>query len=146
MSPGKFGHGSHFLHGYKSLISRRYIHIFHFHEEITEILCQNGKVTGVATDKNRYDAATVIDAAGPFSPELCKTANIDIPITPDSHEGAITEPVQPFFECMVVDIRPAAGSKNYYFYQNKQGQVISAWKLTCLVRSIWNVTAKPLKT
>ena len=25
---------------------------------------------------------------------------------------------------MVVDIRPAAGSKNYYFYQNKQGQVI----------------------
>jgi sarcosine oxidase subunit beta len=25
---------------------------------------------------------------------------------------------------MVVDIRPAPGSKNYYFYQNKHGQVI----------------------
>ncbi len=98
--------------------------VFHFNEKITEILCQNGKVVGVATDKIQYSAAVVIDAAGPFSPELCKTANIDIPITPDSHEGAITEPVQPFFECMVVDIRPAAGSKNYYFYQNKHGQVI----------------------
>ncbi len=97
---------------------------FHFNEKITEILCRKGKVVGIATDKVRYDTAVVIDAAGPFSPELGKTVNVDIPITPDSHEGAITEPVQPFFKCMVVDIRPAAGSKNYYFYQNKQGQVI----------------------
>jgi sarcosine oxidase subunit beta len=49
---------------------------------------------------------------------------VDLPIVPDSHEGAITEPVQPFFQCMVVDIRPAPGSKSYYFYQNQQGQVI----------------------
>ena len=97
---------------------------FHFNEKITEILCQKDKVIGIATDKTQYGTAVVIDAAGPFSPELGKTVNIDIPIIPDSHEGAITEPVAPFFECMVVDIRPAAGSKNYYFYQNKHGQVI----------------------
>ena len=97
---------------------------FHFNEKITKILCQKDKVTGIATDKTQYSTAVVIDAAGPYSPELGKTVNIDIAITPDSHEGAITEPVAPFFNCMVVDIRPAAGSKNYYFYQNKQGQVI----------------------
>ena len=97
---------------------------FHFKEKVTEIQCQKDKVIGITTDTAQYGTAMVIDAAGPFSPELCKTANIDLPITPDSHEGAITEPVQPFFECMVVDIRPATGSKNYYFYQNKHGQVI----------------------
>ena len=97
---------------------------FHFNEKVTEIQCRKGKVVGIATQKARYGAKVVIDAAGPFSPELGKTAAIEIPITPDSHEGAITEPVQPFFKCMVVDIRPAAGSKNYYFYQNMQGQVI----------------------
>jgi sarcosine oxidase subunit beta len=97
---------------------------FHFNEKITEILCQKDKVVGIVTDKAQYATAVVIDAAGPFSPELGKSVNIDIPITPDSHEGAITEPVAPFFKCMVVDIRPAAGSKNYYFYQNKHGQVI----------------------
>ena len=97
---------------------------FHFNEQVTAIRRQNGKVVGVTTNKSRYDTAVVIDAAGPFSPELGKTADIDVPIMPDSHEGAITEPVQPFFKCMVVDIRPAAGSKNYYFYQNMQGQVI----------------------
>jgi len=97
---------------------------FRFKENITEIICQKGRIVGVVTDKNRYGTEVVIDAAGPFSPELCHTAGVKLPIVPDSHEGAITEPVQPFFHCMVVDIRPAPGSKSYYFYQNKQGQVI----------------------
>jgi sarcosine oxidase subunit beta len=97
---------------------------FHFKEKITNIICQKGKVVGVDTDKGSYGTKVVIDAAGPFSPELCRSAKVDLPIVPDSHEGAITEPVQPFFQCMVVDIRPAPGSKSYYFYQNKHGQVI----------------------
>jgi len=97
---------------------------FRFKETITKIICQKGKVVGVATDKQRYSTEVVIDAAGPFSPELCHTAKVDLPIVPDSHEGAITEPVQPFFHGMLVDIRPAPGSKSYYFYQNRHGQVI----------------------
>jgi sarcosine oxidase subunit beta len=97
---------------------------FHFNETITKVLHKKGKVVGVATDKSSYNCPVVVDAAGPFSAELCSSANIAIPVMPDSHEGAITEPVKPFFECMVVDIRPAPGSKNYYFYQNKHGQVV----------------------
>ena len=97
---------------------------FHFKENVTRIICQKGKVVGIATDKNRYNTGVVIDAAGPFSPELCHSAGLNLPIVPDSHEGAITEPAQPFFHCMVVDIRPSPGSKSYYFDQNKHGQVI----------------------
>jgi sarcosine oxidase subunit beta len=97
---------------------------FRFKENISKLICRKGRVVGVATDKNQYSTDVVIDAAGPFSPELCQTAKVNLPIVPDSHEGAITEPVQPFFHCMVVDIRPAPGSKSYYFYQNAQGQVI----------------------
>jgi sarcosine oxidase subunit beta len=97
---------------------------FHFKEKIIGIDCRSGRVVGVTTDRNSYPTKVVIDAAGPFSPELCRTAGVELPIVPDSHEGAITEPVRPFFRCMVVDIRPAPGSKSYYFYQNKQGQVI----------------------
>ena len=97
---------------------------FHFKESITAIRHAQGKVSGVATNKGEYTADIVVDAAGPFSPELCRTAAVDIPIVSESHEAAITEPVEPFFHCMVVDIRPAPGSKNYYFYQNRHGQVI----------------------
>jgi sarcosine oxidase subunit beta len=48
----------------------------------------------------------------------------EFPIHPDCHEAAISEPVQRFFGPMVVDIRPSTNSKNYYFYQNAEGQVL----------------------
>jgi sarcosine oxidase, subunit beta len=97
---------------------------FRFKEKIHEITTQNGRVTGIETDLGKIEAPVVVDAAGAYSRPLGKTAGIDIPVIPDSHEGAITEPVQPFFKCMVVDLRPGDGSKNYYFYQNLHGQVV----------------------
>jgi sarcosine oxidase subunit beta len=36
----------------------------------------------------------------------------------------VSEPVQRFFGPMVVDMRPAEDSANYYFYQNKEGHVV----------------------
>ncbi|MBW2604947.1 MAG: FAD-binding oxidoreductase [Deltaproteobacteria bacterium] len=97
---------------------------FRFKEEIKQIIVEGEKVIGVATDRDQYTAAVVVDAAGSRSRQLCKTAGIDIPVIPDCHEGAITEPVQPFFTTMVVDLRPGPGSRNYYFYQNRHGQIL----------------------
>ncbi len=97
---------------------------FRFNTAVRIIIVENGKVDGVAIDEGEVRAPVVVDAAGPFSRELSKTAGTDIPVTPDSHEGAITEPVKPFFTCMVVDLRPGPDSKNYYFYQNNLGQVV----------------------
>jgi len=97
---------------------------FHFKERVGKIRVEDGRVSGVETDRAQYAAEVVVDAAGPFSTDLGRTVGVDIPVVPDSHEGAITEPVRPFFKCMVVDIRPGPGSKNFYFYQNLHGQVI----------------------
>jgi len=55
---------------------------------------------------------------------VARMAGVGIPVTPDSHEAAVTEPVQRFFHPMIVDLRPADGSANYYFYQHATGQVI----------------------
>ncbi|MDG6224113.1 MAG: FAD-binding oxidoreductase [Candidatus Thermoplasmatota archaeon] len=97
---------------------------FLFKHEVKRIHLSGGKVNGVDTPAGRMEADVVVDAAGPYSPELCRSVGVDLPVVPDSHEGAITEPVKRFFEPMVVDLRPAPGSKNYYFYQNKHGQVV----------------------
>jgi sarcosine oxidase subunit beta len=97
---------------------------YHFKENVTSIIVENGKAVGVNTDKDTYMAPVVVDAAGGFSRELVKTAGTDIPVVPESHEGAITEPVKQFFTTMVVDLRPGPGSKNYYFYQNRHGQIV----------------------
>ncbi len=97
---------------------------FRYKEKVTKIHVQNGHVEGVSTDAGKYEADVVIDAAGAYSKELCQTAGVDVDVQPDSHEAGITEPVEMFSPAMVVDIRPGPGSKNYYFYQNKHGQVV----------------------
>ncbi len=97
---------------------------FHYREHITAILRQNGQVTGVQTDQRHYAAGLVVNAAGAWARQVAALAGVDVPVTPDSHEGGITEPVSPFLRPMVVDIRPTDNSANYYFYQHHTGQVI----------------------
>jgi len=97
---------------------------FYFNEEVTSIEKENGKITSVTTNKDKYSAGIIINAAGAYAKEIGRLAGQDIPVNPDCHEAGITEPVQQFFKPMVVDIRPDEQSLNYYFYQNKEGQVV----------------------
>jgi len=97
---------------------------FHFKEKVTGIRVEKGRVSAVVTDRATYETPVVVDAAGPFSPAIAGLVGTELAVLPDSHEAAITEPVRPFFRCMVVDIRPGPDSKNFYFYQNRHGQVI----------------------
>ncbi|MCL4560232.1 MAG: FAD-binding oxidoreductase [Chloroflexi bacterium] len=97
---------------------------FHFNEPVTEIRVEHGRVAGVGTPCGYYSSPIVINAAGAHAAQMAKLAGIDIPVTPDAHEGGITEPVARFLEPMIVDTRPADGSANFYFYQNDQGQIV----------------------
>lgn len=97
---------------------------FHFNEPLTAIEIEGGKVVGVQTPHGRYGADVVINAAGAEAAEVAQLAGLSVPVRPDSHEAAITEPVARFLTPMVVDIRPMPGSTNYYFYQHYTGQII----------------------
>lgn len=97
---------------------------FHFNERVTGIITRRGKVVGVRTDRGGYATETVINAAGAWGRQAAKMAGLDAPVTPDSHEAGITEPVKRFLEPLVVDLRPAEGSKNYYFYQHGTGALV----------------------
>ena len=97
---------------------------FRFRERVTGIIRRRGRVVGVRTDRGGYATETVINAAGPWARAVAQMAGLDAPVRPDSHEAGITEPVAHFLDPMVVDIRPAEGSKNYYFYQHQPGPVV----------------------
>ncbi len=97
---------------------------FRFRERVTGIIRRRGKVVGVRTDKGGYATEVVINTAGPWARAVAQMAGLDVAVVPDSHEAGITEPVARFVEPMVVDIRPAAGSRNYYFYQHKTGAIV----------------------
>jgi glycine/D-amino acid oxidase-like deaminating enzyme len=102
---------------------------YKFKEKVCAIsILKDGQIT-IKTDKGEYTAAKVINAAGNYARQMGQMINLDFPVEPDSHEGAITEPVQRFFGPMIVDLRPShdpatEDSANFYFYQNNEGQVI----------------------
>jgi sarcosine oxidase subunit beta len=97
---------------------------FRFRERVTGIIHRHGRVVGVRTDKGGYATELVINAAGPWARAVAQMGGLDVPVMPDSHEAGITEPLERFLEPMVVDIRPAAASKNYYFYQHRPGPIL----------------------
>jgi len=102
---------------------------YNFSEEVISITTKNKKITSVKTNKAEYKAQAIINAAGAHAKDLGNMINIDLPVVPESHEAGITEPVKNFFSTMVIDIKPEKdekfeNSKNYYFYQNKEGKII----------------------
>jgi len=97
---------------------------YRFQEKATALRLEGGKVVAVASDRGEYGCGQLINAAGNSARAIARLAGLDVPVVPDNHEGAITEPVKRFFGPMVVDIRPEPGSANYYFYQNHEGQVV----------------------
>ncbi len=102
---------------------------FRFKEKVESIDILNDNEIRVKTDKDEYSTAKVINAAGNYANAIGQLIGLDLPVEPDSHEGAITEPVQRFFGPMIVDLRPSEDpatedSANFYFYQNNEGQVI----------------------
>ena len=108
---------------YKTLATRKGVD-FLFNEKVTGLTTKGNKVEKVTTDGDTYSCATLVNAAGAFARQIGKMVGLDIPVFPDSHEGGVTEPMQRFFEPMVVDLRKDKGSATYYFYQNKEGPVI----------------------
>ncbi len=97
---------------------------FRFGENTIGFEMNGDGIEAVITDKGRYSAGTVINAAGNQAREIGAFAGIDLPVYPDNHEAGITEPVQRFMGPMVVDMRKRPGSANFYFYQNHEGQVV----------------------
>jgi sarcosine oxidase, subunit beta len=97
---------------------------FHFRERVIEIYQDAGRVRGVRTDRGSYAAPVVINATGGAAADVAALAGETLPVRPDLHEAAITEPVAPFLTPLVVDVRPGPGSANVYFYQSRHGQLI----------------------
>jgi sarcosine oxidase subunit beta len=96
---------------------------FRFLETVTGVETQGGKVTAVTTDQASYPCANVLNAAGAKARDLGAWVGLDLPVYPDSHEAGITEPVERFFDPLVVDIRPTPGAKNCYFFQNSKNRI-----------------------
>lgn len=92
---------------------------FRFFEEVTSIDVQNGRVASVQTDKGRYPADVVVDAAGGYSQEIGRMVGIQIPVYSENHEILATEPIEKMQGPMVMSF-----SKNIYCQQVPHGSFL----------------------
>jgi len=100
--------------------------VYRYHESVKALVWQGNSIVGVRTEKEEYRATTVVNASGVHATEVSRMAGLEIPVVPDSHEGGISAPVEPFLDPLVVDLRPGPEGKtiNFYFGQDSNGQVI----------------------
>jgi glycine/D-amino acid oxidase-like deaminating enzyme len=61
---------------------------------VEEILCSNGRVTGVKTNQGAVACRYVINAAGAHAYHIAKLAGLELPIVPVRHEYYVTVPVE----------------------------------------------------
>jgi sarcosine oxidase, subunit beta len=111
---------------------------FRFNEAVQEVISRGGRVTGVRTNRGTYGTDVVINATGSWANKISQMVGVEVPVKSDAHEAAVTEAVAHFLKPMVVDIRNAPGSANYYFYQHATGQIFfcitpnpSIWGFDC---------------
>lgn len=99
---------------------------YRYREPVKSLIYRGRSVVGVRTSKDEYRAPAVLNTAGARAGQVCAMAGLDIPVTPECHEGGISAPIRPFLDPLVVDIRPGVEGKttNFYFGQNADGQII----------------------
>ncbi len=92
---------------------------------VQNITTKKEKVISITTDKGeKYSAPVVVNAAGPYCRNIAQSLKIDVPIFPERHEAIITEPIERFFDMMIVDYR----DDGCYFNQKlHKGSIIGCY-------------------
>ena len=91
----------------------------HPHTEVTEIIKNNGRVTGVRTNKGDIEAEIVMSATAGWSSTIARMAGLELPIVTYPLEACVTEPLKPFMDKTVSD-----ANFHVYVYQTGRGEVV----------------------
>jgi len=77
------------------------------HTDVTNINVHNDTAESITTKNgDTYSAGIIVNATGPLLKHVTKLAGINVPVEPERHEAMITEPMERFFDMMIVDYRP----------------------------------------
>ena len=87
--------------------------------EVTDILRQNGKVTGVKTSRGTIHADRVALAVAGNSGVVAKMAGFRLPIETHLLQACVTEPVKPFMKTML-----GSGLMHVYMTQTAKGEIV----------------------
>jgi sarcosine oxidase, subunit beta len=104
--------------GYAAGAGDRGVHI-HQMMEVTGIDVENGRVTGVRTNRGRIATGTVLNATAGWSTLISDMAGVSLPITSHPLQACVSEALKPFLDVIVV-----SGSLHVYVSQSDRGELV----------------------
>ena len=104
--------------GYARAADANGVHL-HQNTEVTGIETRDGRVTGVRTTRGDISTRTVLNATAGWSSLISDMAGVDMPVTTSPLQAAVTEPVRPFLDPVVV-----SGTLHVYVSQTDRGELV----------------------
>jgi sarcosine oxidase subunit beta len=96
-------------------------HGVHIHQntEVTGIDVNHGRVEGVRTSRGRIATSAVVNCTAGWSTLVSDMAGVRMPVTTSPLQAAVTEPVKPFLDTVVV-----SGTLHVYVSQTDRGELV----------------------
>jgi sarcosine oxidase, subunit beta len=91
----------------------------HQNTEVLGIDVSGGRVTGVRTSRGAISTPVVVNCTAGWSSLIARMAGVDLPIQTFPLQAAVTEPVQPFLDPVVV-----SGTLHVYVSQTARGELV----------------------
>ncbi len=107
-----------FLWGYAQHCLKKGMRVETF-TNVTGFDTSGGQVRKVKTDRGEIACDTVVLAAGAWSPEIARMADVKLPNEPHRHEILSTEPLKPFLGPLVSML-----DSGLYFSQSMRGEIV----------------------
>jgi sarcosine oxidase subunit beta len=87
--------------------------------EVTGIQRNNGRVSGVVTNRGTVDAGTVVNATAGWCSTIAHMAGVELPIATHPLQALVTERLKPFLHVVVV-----SATLHVYVNQTDRGEVV----------------------
>jgi sarcosine oxidase, subunit beta len=91
----------------------------HQETEATGLEIQNGKITGVETNRGHIKTETVLNATAGWGSTVAAMAGVELPLITIPLQACVTEPLKPFLDVVVV-----SGSLHVYISQTDRGELV----------------------
>ncbi len=104
--------------GYARGADARGVHI-HPDTEVLGIDVAHGRVRGVHTSRGQIASPVVLNCTAGWSTLICDMAGVRVPVQTFPLQAAVTEPVRPFLDAVVV-----SGSLHVYVSQTDRGELV----------------------